>query len=137
MLLVTKGDIGHEWRVAECQRRRQDAYGVKIITQCPVATAQSLPLLVFTQTVDATLRELLLRWNRFFRRIYGNSFQTWLRQILGLTEADQTVAFQGTQYLCTCGSLVAKRTCEVGVHLRFIRRVLCLCARFLCLWHAR
>ena len=37
---------------------------------------------------------------------------------------------------CTCGSLLAKRTYEVGVHLRFIRLVLCLCSPFLCFWHS-
>ena len=50
------------------------AMGVQIITKYPVAIAQSLPLLAFAQTADATSRELLLRWNPFFRHIHGNSF---------------------------------------------------------------
>ena len=72
--------------------------GVQIITHCPVAMAQSLPLLAFTQTADATSRELLLRWNPYFRRIHGNSFRTRLRQWLGLMEADQSPEFRGTQH---------------------------------------
>ena len=42
------------------------ATGVEIITHCLVAMAQSLPLLAFAHTADATSRELLLRWNPFF-----------------------------------------------------------------------
>ena len=72
--------------------------GVQIITHCPVAMAQSLPLLAFVQTADAASWELLLRWNPFFRRIYSNSFQTRLRRLLGLTEADQMPKFRGTQF---------------------------------------
>ena len=72
--------------------------GVQIITHCPVAMAQSLPLLAFAQTADAASWELLMRWNPFFRRIYGNSFRTRLRQLLGLIEADQVPEFRGTQF---------------------------------------
>ena len=71
--------------------------GVPIITHCPVAMPQSLPLLAFAHTADAAFRQLLLRWKPFFRRIYGNSFRTRLRQLLGLTEADQVFMFRGTQ----------------------------------------
>ena len=60
--------------------------------------AQFLPLLAFAQTADATSRELLLRWNPFFRRIHGNSFRARLRQLLGLTVADQSPEFRGKQY---------------------------------------
>ena len=73
--------------------------GVQIITHCPAAMAQCLPLLAFAQTADTTSRELLLRWNPYFRRIHGNSFRSRLRQLLGLTEADQSPEFRGTQYL--------------------------------------
>ena len=72
--------------------------GVQIITPRPVDMAQSLPLLAFAQTADATSRELLPRWNPYFRRIHGNSFRTRLRQLFGLTEADQSPEFRGTQY---------------------------------------
>ena len=72
--------------------------GVRIITPCPASMSQSLPLLAFAQTADATSRELLLRWNPYFRRIHGNSFQSRLRQLLGLTEANQSPDFRGTQY---------------------------------------
>ena len=41
--------------------------GLRIITHCPVAMAQSLPLLAFARTADTTSRDLLLRWNPFFR----------------------------------------------------------------------
>ena len=74
------------------------AAGVLIITQCPVAIAQSLPLLALAQTVDATSRELLLRCNPFFRCSHGNSFRASLRQLLGLTAAYQSPEFRGTQY---------------------------------------
>ena len=74
------------------------AIGVQIITHYPAAMAQSLPLLAFGQTADATSRDLLLRWNPFFRRIHGNSFRARLRQLLGLTEADQSPEFRGTHY---------------------------------------
>ena len=37
------------------------ATGIEIITHCPVAIAESLTLLAFAQTADATSRELLLR----------------------------------------------------------------------------
>ena len=47
--------------------------GGQIITHCPAAMAQSLPLLALAKTADATSRELLLRWNPYFRRIHGNS----------------------------------------------------------------
>ena len=70
--------------------------GVKIITHCPVAMAQSLPLLAFAQTADATSWELLLRWNPYFRRIHGNSLRTTMRQLLELTEAEQSPEFRGT-----------------------------------------
>ena len=70
--------------------------GVRIITHCPAAMAQSLPLLAFAQTADATSQELLLRWNPYFRCIHGNSFRSRLRQLLGLTEADQSPEFRGT-----------------------------------------
>ena len=72
--------------------------GVQIITHCPAAMAQSLPLLSFAKTADATSRELPLRWNPYFRRIHGNSFRSRRRQLLGLTEADQSPEFKGTQY---------------------------------------
>ena len=72
--------------------------GVQIITHCPVAMAQSLPPLAFAQTADAASRELPQRWNDFLWRIYSYSFQTRLRQLLGLTEADQVPEFQGTQF---------------------------------------
>ena len=72
--------------------------GVHIITHCPVAMAHSLPLLAFAQTADATSRELLLRWNPYFRRIHENSFWSRLRRLLGLTEADRSPDFRGTQY---------------------------------------
>ena len=72
--------------------------GVQMITHCPAAMAQSLPLLAFAQTADATSWELLLRWNPYFRPIHGNSFRSRLRQLLGLTEADQSPEFRGTQY---------------------------------------
>ena len=52
--------------------------GVQIMTHWPAAIAQSLPLVVFAQTADATLRDFLLRWNPFFRWMYGNSFRTRL-----------------------------------------------------------
>ena len=74
------------------------ATGVQIITHFPVAMPQSLPLLAFVQTADATSRELLLRWNSFFRRIHGNPFRTRLRQLLSLTETDHTPEFRGTHY---------------------------------------
>ena len=74
------------------------ATGVHIITHCPVAMAQSLPLLASAQTADATSRELLLQWKLFFRRIHSNSFRMRLRQLLGPTEADETPGFRGTQY---------------------------------------
>ena len=74
------------------------ATGVHIVTHRPVAIAHSLPLLAFAQTADATSRELLPRWNPYFRRIHGNSFRARLRQLLGLTEADQSPEFRGTQY---------------------------------------
>ena len=74
------------------------ATGVQIITRCPAAMAQSLPLLAFAHTADATSWELLLRWNPFFRRIHGNWFQTRFRQLLGLIEANQTPEFRGTHY---------------------------------------
>ena len=69
------------------------ATGVHIITHYPAAMAQSLPLLAFAQTADATSRELLLR-----RRIHGNSFRTRLRQLLGLPKADHSPEFRGTHY---------------------------------------
>ena len=72
--------------------------GVKIITHCPAAMAQYLLLLAFAQTADTTSRELLLRSNPYFRRIHGNSIRSRLRQLLGLTEADQSPEFRGTQY---------------------------------------
>ena len=61
---------------------------------CPILAAS----VFIAQTTDATSQELLLRWNPFFRRIYGNSFRTRLRQFLGLTEADQVPEFRGTQF---------------------------------------
>ena len=72
--------------------------GVQIITHCPAAMAQSLPLLAFTQPAHATSRELLLRWNPYFRLIHGNSFRSRLRQLLGRTEAHQSHEARGTQY---------------------------------------
>ena len=72
--------------------------GVRIITHCQAAMAQSLPLLAFAQTAGATSRELLLRWNPYFQRIHGNSFRSRPRQLFGLTEADQSPEFKGTQY---------------------------------------
>ena len=72
--------------------------GVHIITHCPVPMAQSPPLLAFVQTADTASRELLLRWNPFFQRVCGNLFRTRLRQLLGLTEADQVPEFRGTQF---------------------------------------
>ena len=72
--------------------------GVQIITHYPVAMAQSLPLLAFAQTADATCRELLLRWNFCFRRIHGTSIRSRLRQLFGLTEAEQSPDFTGTHY---------------------------------------
>ena len=74
------------------------ATGVQIVTPCPVAIAQSLPLLAFAQTADATSREPFLRWNPYFRRIHGNLFGAWLRHLLGLTKADGSPEFPGTQY---------------------------------------
>ena len=71
---------------------------VQIITDCPAAMAQSLPLSAFAQTADATFRELLLRWKPYFRRNRGNSFRSRLRQLLGLMEADHLPNFKGTQY---------------------------------------
>ena len=53
VLLLVTGDV-------------KTSTGVHIITHCPAAMAQSLPLLAFAQTVDATSRELLLRWNPYF-----------------------------------------------------------------------
>ena len=72
--------------------------GVQIITRCLAAIAQSLPLLVFAQTADASSRELLLRWNPFFQQMYGNLFTARLRQLLSFTEPDQKPEFRGTQY---------------------------------------
>ena len=74
------------------------ATGVRIITCYPLAIALSLPLLAFAQTADATSRELLLRWNPFFRHIHGNSFRTRLRQLLSVTGSDPSLQFRGTQY---------------------------------------
>ena len=72
--------------------------GVQIVAHCPAAMAQSLLLLAFAQIADDTSREVLLRWNPYLRRIHGNSFRSWLRQLLGLTEVDQSLEFRGTQY---------------------------------------
>ena len=72
--------------------------GVQVVTYCQVAMAQPLPLLAFAQTADATSRGLLLRRNPYFQRIHGNWFRARLRQLLGLTEADQSPEFRGTQY---------------------------------------
>ena len=71
---------------------------VQIITHCPGAMAHSMPLLAFAQTADTASRELLLRLKPFFRRIYGNSFRTRLRQLMGLAEANQVPEFRGTQF---------------------------------------
>ena len=65
--------------------------GVHIVTHYPVAMA-------FTQIADATSRGLLLRWNPYFRRIHENLFRSRVRQLLGLTEADQSAEFRGTQF---------------------------------------
>ena len=69
--------------------------GIQIITHYPAAMAQSFPLLAFAQTAHATSRELLLRWNPYFHRIHRNSFRSRLRQLLGLTEADQSPELRG------------------------------------------
>ena len=72
--------------------------GVQIVTPCPAAMAQHLPLVAFAQTADAASRELLLRCNPFFPQLYGNSFRRRLLQLLGITEADQVPEFRGTLF---------------------------------------
>ena len=59
--------------------------------------AQCLLLLAFAQAAEAASRELLLRWNPFFRRIFRISSRTRLRQLLGLTEVGQAPEFRGTE----------------------------------------
>ena len=72
--------------------------GVRIISHCPIAMAQSVPLLAFAQTADVASQELPLRWIPFFRRIYGNLFRTRLLRLLGLTEPQKMPQFRGSQF---------------------------------------
>ena len=74
------------------------ATGVEIITHCPVAMAQSPPLLAFAQTADAASGELLPCWKPFFQQMYSNSLRTRLKQLRGRTEADQVPECWGTQF---------------------------------------
>ena len=46
--------------------------GMQIIPHRHVAITQSLAPLIFVLTADANTGELVLRWNPFFRRVYGN-----------------------------------------------------------------
>ena len=62
--------------------------GMQVITHYPVALAQSLPRLVLVQIAHANFGDLLLRWNPFFRSIYGDMFTTRLRQHLSVAEPD-------------------------------------------------
>ena len=84
--------------------RRKDSY-VPLATSKQPAIVQSLPLLVFAQTAGTSSQELLLPWNPFFRRIYGNLFRACLQELLSPAELDQKPEFGGTQ----CSNLVLDR----------------------------
>ena len=51
-----------------------------------------------TLAASGTTHELLLQCNPVFWRICGKSFRTRLRQLRGLTVADQVTEFRGTQF---------------------------------------
>ena len=88
----------YQWCFAVGHCRCEDCHGGTDHYPLPGGHSPVSSTFGFRETADATSRELLSRWNPFFRRMHGNSFRARLRQLLNLTEADQSPEFRGTQY---------------------------------------